>query len=41
VASSLDSSVYATAVINVYPSNIIGFADNTLLSYDGVNFIGK
>jgi hypothetical protein len=38
VASAVDTSVYAEAVINVYPPNIITFADGAMLT-DGINFI--
>jgi hypothetical protein len=38
VASAVDGSVYAEAVINVYPQNIIYFADGEMLG-DGINYI--
>lgn len=38
VTSTVDSNVYAQQTINVYPGNIVHFADMTLLS-DGVNWI--
>jgi len=38
VASTVDGSVYAEAVINVYPQNIIYFADGEMLG-DGINYI--
>jgi hypothetical protein len=38
VASAVDSTVYAEQTVHVYPPNIIGFADGSLL-WDGENYI--
>jgi hypothetical protein len=38
VTSAIDSSVYAESTINVYPQNIVFFADGELLT-DGFNYI--
>jgi hypothetical protein len=38
VASAVDSSVYAETVVNVYPANIVSFADGEMIT-DGNSYI--